>query len=91
MLLGEPLDGAGNRGSGSLSQQAQAGAPNAHACALGWRSVTCAGLGPALAVSHLARATRRSQGSLPQHMSRGPVIGHLEYGRHTDPAPQRAF
>ena len=34
------------------------------------RSVTCAGLGPALAVSRLSRATRRSQGSLPQHMSR---------------------
>ena len=32
--------------------------------------MTCAGLGPALAVSRLSRATRRSQGSLPQHVSR---------------------
>ncbi len=36
----------------------------------GRRSVTCAGLGPALAVSRLSRATRRSHGSLPQHGSR---------------------
>ena len=39
------------------------------------RSATCAGLGPALAVSHLSRATRRSQGSLPQHMPRRSSIG----------------
>ena len=32
--------------------------------------MTCAGLGPALAVSRLSRATRRSHGSLPQHVSR---------------------
>jgi hypothetical protein len=32
--------------------------------------VTCAGLGPPLAVSRLSRATRRSHGSLPQHVSR---------------------
>ena len=38
------------------------------------RSVTCAGLGPALAVSRLSRATRRSQGSLPQHVSRRSSI-----------------
>ena len=34
------------------------------------RSVTCAGLGPARAVSRLSLATRRSHGSLPQHISR---------------------
>ena len=33
------------------------------------RSVTCAGLGPARAVSRLSPATRRSHGSLPQHVS----------------------
>ena len=32
--------------------------------------MACAGLGPALAVSRLSRATRRSHGSLPQHVSR---------------------
>ena len=32
--------------------------------------MTCAGLGPALAVSRLSRATRRSHGSLTQHVSR---------------------
>jgi hypothetical protein len=36
------------------------------------RSVTWPGLGPAQAVSRLARATRRSQGSLPQHVF-GPL------------------
>jgi hypothetical protein len=37
------------------------------------RSVTCAGLGPARAVSRLTRATRRSHGSLPQHVSHCPA------------------
>jgi hypothetical protein len=34
--------------------------------------LTCAGLGPALAVSRLSRASRRSQGSLSLH-----VLGRL--------------
>ena len=38
--------------------------------AAGAVAVTCAGLGPTLAVSRLSRATRRSHGSLPQHASR---------------------
>ena len=48
------------------------------------RSRTCAGLGPALAVSRLSRATRRSHGSLTQHVSRRTSISQQT------PTPQGA-
>jgi len=38
----------------------QAGVPTAHACAVGWRSVTWAGILPCEVFSRLSRATRRS-------------------------------
>ena len=43
--------------------------------------MTCAGLGPALAVSRLSRATRRSHGSLPQHVSRRAFLGSFALRR----------
>jgi len=43
----------------------------------GRRSVTCAGLGPALAVSRLSRAPRRSHGSLPLPVFR--CCGHRSW------------
>ena len=51
-------------------------------------SVTCAGLGPALAVSRLTRATRRSHGSLPQHVSHCPVrrAERVSQARHSGAA-----
>jgi len=45
--------------------------------------VTCAGLGPALAVSRLSRAPRRSHGSLPQHMSRRGSVSTARWPRRT--------
>jgi hypothetical protein len=57
-LLGEPLDGAGNRGSGVWLQQAQA------------RDLRRTRPLSARAVSRLSRATRRSHGSLTQDVSR---------------------
>jgi hypothetical protein len=56
VLLGELLDGAGNRISGKV-------------CTAPARSVTWPGLGPCDAVSRLTRATRRSPRSLTQHVS----------------------
>ena len=55
MLLGEPLDGAGKRGSGKVAAGQVRDLRRTRPC---------------VAFSRLSRASRRSQGSLPQHISR---------------------
>jgi len=59
-LLREPLDAAGTAASGAGRSRRRS--------AVMLR--TCAGLGPALAVSRLSLASRRSQGSLSQPVFR---------------------
>ena len=61
MLLGEPLDGAGKHVSGMEGLR-----PG--------QVRDLAGILPCDVFSRLSRATRRSQGSLPQHVSHCPYV-----------------
>ena len=61
MRLGGPIDGAGKHFSGPRGRDpTRSGVPNAHACALGWRSVTWPAA-PGEVFSRLSPATRRSR------------------------------
>ncbi len=66
MLLGERLDGAGNLISGSVRLRFASAGLALMVCG---NSVSCRGLRPYDSVSQLTPVTRRSQCSLPQHVS----------------------
>jgi len=83
VLLCEPLDGAGKHFSGMRGcDPARSGAPAAHACAVGWRSVTWPAVSPSKyfpiwRVRRAARKVRCRSTFPPARVSMGQPAGDL--------------